>query len=297
MSLSFAPLSSVQLHFAQFSHRTIKGRRFLGDLVLIHGLAANMAFWHPRLIQALRRLVNVTAYDLRGHGRSTITPTGYCVDSMAEDLKGLLDYLEISQANLLAHSFGGTVALWFALKYPQRVKSLIIADTRLSLIQPKQYLKDFEAWPIWQESFRELGFSLNENDPEGGYQLLDMMARLHLLGKIPGHIILPHLFVTRSSPSGSRGAQHWLKLNKITNIREEVTVLPPFSVIALNRLTIPLLALYGERSQSIPTAQALIEYCPSIRLEMIASVGHFFPLQKPKWLAARALRFLRRLNR
>src|SRR5678815_1384172 len=60
------------------------------DVVLIHGVAGNMAVWYLcGLVRALAPHFRVTAYDLRGHGYSESTPSGYTSRDMAEDLLAL----------------------------------------------------------------------------------------------------------------------------------------------------------------------------------------------------------------
>ena len=63
------------------------------------------------MIPSLARDYHVTAYDLRGHGRSGMPPAGYGTSDMACDLHSLLDRLDTSQIHLVGHSYGGAVAL------------------------------------------------------------------------------------------------------------------------------------------------------------------------------------------
>ena len=96
-------------------------------LVLVHGLAASLAFWLP-LSQHLGADHRLLMYDLRGHGRSGMTPTGYAPAALAGDLLALLDHLQVERAVLVAHSFGGAVALEFALRHPRRTRSLVVSS-------------------------------------------------------------------------------------------------------------------------------------------------------------------------
>src|ERR671924_1491508 len=92
------------------------------DVVLIHGLTSNLAFWYPRIVAKLAPRYRVTLCDLRGHGFSGMPRNGYTTRSLALDLKTLLDHLEIEYAFIIGHSFGATVALNFAVLYPERVR-------------------------------------------------------------------------------------------------------------------------------------------------------------------------------
>ena len=63
------------------------------DLVLVHGLGANLAFWYLGAAPLLAADHRVTAYDLRGHGLTARTPAGYTTAELAADLVALLDQL------------------------------------------------------------------------------------------------------------------------------------------------------------------------------------------------------------
>jgi len=102
-------------------------------VVLIHGLGANLAFWFMTIGRHLAQQYRVITYDLRGHGASSITPRGYMLPNMVEDLVQLLDHLGVQRAHIVGHSFGARVALAFTILQPQRVMSLTIADTQLRL--------------------------------------------------------------------------------------------------------------------------------------------------------------------
>ena len=102
------------------------------DVVMLHGFLGNLAVWHLSMVPQLRREFRVTTYDLRGHGYSEVTPTGYSAGEMAQDLLCLLDQLGIQKAVLVGHSFGADIALYFALKHPERVSKLIAMEPGLA---------------------------------------------------------------------------------------------------------------------------------------------------------------------
>ena len=73
-------VNGIQLHYLQVG----KGP----DVVLLHGLGGNLAVWFLHLVDQLRDAFRITAYDLRGHGKSDMPPEGYTTAHMAEDLAG-----------------------------------------------------------------------------------------------------------------------------------------------------------------------------------------------------------------
>src|SRR5688500_4304389 len=104
------PTSVVELNYLQLGAGD--------DLVLIHGLGANISFWYFGAARRLSRRRNVLMYDLRGHGRSSTPEAGYRLTAMAGDLRSLLDHFRSARADVVGHSFGGRVALTFAALYP-----------------------------------------------------------------------------------------------------------------------------------------------------------------------------------
>lgn len=99
-------------------------------VVLIHAFATDRSMWEPQVTQ-LSKHWRVIAPDLRGFGFSDPSDgTPVSMDRYAEDVAGLLDYLNVSAAVIGGLSLGGYVALAFAQKYPGRTKALILANTR-----------------------------------------------------------------------------------------------------------------------------------------------------------------------
>ena len=98
-------------------------------LVLNNGIlmsaAASWAFQTKTLAVHYR----VLQYDCQGQGQSAHPESHYTMDLHAEDLAALLTVLGIEKAHLAGISYGGEVIQAFALQYPERIQSLILADT------------------------------------------------------------------------------------------------------------------------------------------------------------------------
>jgi 3-oxoadipate enol-lactonase len=91
-------------------------------VVLLHGFCGSSAYFEY-IIPELSKKYRVIAPDLRGHGNSAVPVGTYSMELFAEDIKQLLDALDISEATLLGHSLGGYVTLAFAEKYSDRLKA------------------------------------------------------------------------------------------------------------------------------------------------------------------------------
>lgn len=96
-------------------------------LLLIHGFPLSAAMWKP---QANLPGIRVITPDMRGFGKSEATEGVAHMGLMADDLESLLTYLNLDQVTIGGMSMGGYVALAFAAKYPERMKGLILIDTR-----------------------------------------------------------------------------------------------------------------------------------------------------------------------
>lgn len=270
-------LNSFDCHYLQLQPENQEAGTFQ-DLVMVHGLATNLAFWYP-LAHVFTKTHRITLFDLRGHGRSSMPSNGYTPKQMAEDLKELMDNLGIKTADLLGHSFGGSVVLHLATQYQDLVERIILADVRLKLFQPQQKPSNWSHWQQLKPALEEIGINLDENETEAGYRLLLEIARLQTeKSKEELPQLLSNLF-----PQGSKGtAKRWLKLLETTNAWQEFRNEENITLEQLEQLDKPVLAIYGEYSPTLPTAKKLQEIWSHLPLEIIPQAGHFFPLSKPK---------------
>ena len=97
-------------------------------LTLVHGVGSCLGSWDG-VIAALGPGYRFLRYDLRGHGRSARLPGPYHLDDFVDDLRRLLDRLEIARTHLAGFSLGGLIAQAFALAEPHRVEKLVLIST------------------------------------------------------------------------------------------------------------------------------------------------------------------------
>jgi pimeloyl-ACP methyl ester carboxylesterase len=112
-------------------------------LILLNGLMMNTLSWMD-FIPQLADKFQLILLDFRDQGRSSKLPEGYDNDIHADDTLALLDALKLSKVHMVGTSYGGQVALKFALKYQDRLKTLILPNT-LSWI-PNQLKAIGEGW-------------------------------------------------------------------------------------------------------------------------------------------------------
>jgi pimeloyl-ACP methyl ester carboxylesterase len=261
------------------------------DVVLVHGLASNMAFWPMPVLRRLAARFRLTLYDLRGHGRSEMPPSGYTTAEMAADLDALLDHAGVTQAHLVGHSYGAAIALSLASAWPERVLSLTLADAVIAAIQPAPHLRDWPEWERWAERLRALGIDVPEDHAldQGLLELIAHPDRAEARSRLGSD----RLFLPWAGwNAGRRGAEQWRRLLLTTTARGDVVSPAGLTPERIAGLTPPICAIYGEHSHCLPTFDWLRGNLPHCRAVVVPGVGHFHPAVAPGLFAAHLIEFL-----
>jgi 3-oxoadipate enol-lactonase len=108
--------------------------------VLVHAGVGDRRLWDNQM-EALAAAHRVVRLDLRGFGESTL-PGGPV--SYVDDLRALLDHLGIERAAVVGNSFGGRVALDFALMHPARTTALVLVGSALSGQEGSAFFDEFD---------------------------------------------------------------------------------------------------------------------------------------------------------
>jgi pimeloyl-ACP methyl ester carboxylesterase len=123
----FAPGSEpdIQLAYADWGPQDAPPEK---TIVAVHGITANLVGWNAVAEKFSEDGYRFICYDLRGRGESSKPATGYNMVAHCFDLRALLDYFNIEKANILGHSLGALIGVYFSAHYPERVRRLIILD-------------------------------------------------------------------------------------------------------------------------------------------------------------------------
>src|SRR6516164_1042091 len=105
-------------------------------VVLAHGAGGNHLSWWQQ-VPLLSQHFRCVTFDHRGFGSSRDLAGGPGADAFVEDLRQLLDYLNIERTALVAQSMGGWSSLGFASRYPDRVTALALCDTTAGIDNPE----------------------------------------------------------------------------------------------------------------------------------------------------------------
>jgi len=128
-------------------------------LVFIHGLGSSGRDWQFQL-PVFTPHFQVITYDVRGHGQTDKPPGPYSVPMFADDLKALLDALEIRKAHIVGISMGGMIALQLTASCPDVVKSQAIVNSWAEHIPEnfRQRMALFQRLVLFQAfSMRKIG--------------------------------------------------------------------------------------------------------------------------------------------
>lgn len=244
-----------------------------GDpVVLIHGHSVDLRMW-PAQTFALREAgYRVVRYDVRGHGRSAAPEGGYTWPVYAEDLRSLLDVLDIGAAHLVGFSMGGGIALQFALDHPGRIRSLVLVD---ATVPGFAYSDEFAAMvepliaAVRAEGWRSAAERLWLTNP-----MFEGLRRHPAAFEVVRDLVLQ--FPAR---------------DYLVDPEESVG---PEVVERLGELRPPVLVLVGEEDLSdfLIAAQLVAANAPRARVAVVPDAGHMLPLERPAELNRLLLDFL-----
>ncbi len=228
------------------------------DVLLIHGVTGDMSIWFLcEAMGTLARSFRVTGYDLRGHGYSEVPSSGYTSAEQAGDTLAIMDALGIERAMLVGHSFGGVIAMHAAVLDPDRIEAVVLSDPCFPALR---HLEDLSRWGHWQ-NFREeaaaAGVTLSD---EYWYDLGKFFDQvLHLDGE--------RLLRFRQAV-GLPGFNRLLRLAE-TTCGNDAKVPAGLTEDLIRGVTQPVLALFGEHSPFLATADYLDEnlpHCVNVRV-------------------------------
>jgi 3-oxoadipate enol-lactonase len=107
---------------------TVEGPADAPTLIFINSIGTTRDLWLPQ-VPALVGTYRIIRYDARGHGSSSVPQGNYTIEQLGRDALAILDAEGVRQAHTCGISLGGITALWLAVNAPDRVASLIVANS------------------------------------------------------------------------------------------------------------------------------------------------------------------------
>ena len=120
--MPLARLDAIDLHY------TLDGAAGAPVLVLAHGLGLAAGMWDAQIATFATRF-RVLRYDARGHGASSVPSADSTIDDLGRDAVALLDRLGLARVHFCGLSLGGMTAMWLGIHAPERIASLVLANT------------------------------------------------------------------------------------------------------------------------------------------------------------------------
>lgn len=230
--------------------------------VLAHGLGGNHASWFNQ-VPFFSRWFRVVTFDHRGFGNSRDLEGGADRSRFPDDLKELLDQLGIAKAILVAQSMGGGTCATFAVRYPEKVSALVLADTLVGFTIPDALRPRMDA----------------VRSATSGLPQLDRVLSSQFREREP---VLAHLYTELNSFNGQ--ARESLKGS-----------LPGTSVEQLSASGIPILFLVGSKDILFPPdlVKAVQHLIPNSEYNEIPESGHSVYFEKPREFNNAILSFLK----
>jgi pimeloyl-ACP methyl ester carboxylesterase len=246
---------------------------------MLHGFLGNLAVWHLQIAPQLRRHYRLLTYDLRGHGYSEVVPSGYTARHMAEDLRALLDELKIGRVQLVGHSFGADICLYFAHLYPGRVERIAALEPGLAALVHQRKDTSWIGWNYWAQKLEEVGLTVPEDKRTDLEYLLNLS------------ISTPKFYgPARGLP---RNREPLIRLIRETTLLADYEVVGDLTLDALRGIRTPVQLIYGEHSHFLGSLGELQGLLPNHETVLLPGGEHFGPLEQPELLTQHLMRFLR----
>jgi len=245
-----------------------KGER---AIVLVHEMGGTMESWDevaPRLAASRR----VLRYDTRGAGMSSKVRGRLTIDTMADDIAGLLDLAGITgKVALSGIAVGGAIALHFAARYPQRASAVVVGSPatsieadRVSAVLARVAEIEAKGMALAVDGSMLNGYPVELRDNSGRFETY----RARWLGNDPASYATIY------------------RMLAATDLSEE-----------LEHLACPVLVIGGEFDRSRPAAvsEAIAKTIPGARYKLLRT-GHYMAAITPELIADTVSEFLRSVS-
>ncbi len=232
-------------------------------VIFLHAASGTCESWVYQIPAFTTAGYRCITYDRRTWGRSRPTAPDLQPGFMGDDLHGLVEHLGLESFHLAATAQGGIAALDYALDHPNRVRSLVAANT-IGGVQDAGYLEvqtrlrppEIQQLPV---ELRELGPSYRGTDPEGAHRWLEIELASRPYGLVPAQPVR----------------------NPITYAR-------------LETMRVPTLILSGEADLLSPPAlmRMLAAHIPACRFTLLSDAGHAGFWERPQVWNGLVLEFI-----
>jgi len=235
-------------------------------LILLHGWIGTSSWMFQHVFPELGRRYHTIAPDLPGFGRTQTLLEAPSIDRYANFIRKLADELELDRFHLAGVSVGGTVALSFAHRYPERVLKLALQG------------------PVYRSSDLPRRFRLV-------YELAGRTPLIELIPKTPlkWWFFIRRLDMGRDTRHLSAGDRRQLGRD-ILRVPNETLIEVGRELLTLDlsgvarRICVPTLVMDGSEARLVPASASrhLARLIPGAKVHIVPDAGHNLALEKPR---------------
>ena len=243
---------------------------------------------------ALERSLRVVYFDQRGSGRSERPWTReYSIDRLVEDVEALRRALGVPQIALMGHSFGGSLALEYAAKYPAHVARMILvgpaSDIPAACAARVEYLGQHYADALARARADTAG---RNGQPRDDCDLAFNTVNGDEGQRVNNEVMFPDLRLAQEQDSvdAASGLRNTGELSQAL----WSTGFLSYRFAAHDRIRMPVLILAGGQDYAIglPSQRALAKSLPSARITEYERAGHFLYRDEPERFTREVVEFL-----
>lgn len=238
--------------------------------MLVHGLGGTGADIWRLQIADLAESFRVVTYDLRGSGRSEVSPGPYSIGLLCDDLRALVAALDLGRVALVAHSMGGSIALTYAARYSGDVRALVGVGAPAAFPDQARIGLEGRAQAVEAEGMRAVAETVatngvsptfREGNPQAFQELIAMLAA--------------------NDPAGY--AAQCRALVGLDIVDQLATIVAPSLLVSGDR----------DGVSPPPVTESNAGRIPGGRFAIVEDCGHILTWEKPTELAQTAWPFLR----
>lgn len=226
-------------------------------VVLLHSIATSGAMWTPQLAVWATQF-HLIVPDLPGHGATPAQPGPHSMEGYADGVANLLDELGIERAAVVGVSLGGMIAQAFALRHPQRLTALVLAQT-----SARSSPQVIELWEQRKRAVREQGMRA---------QVPGTLQRWFTAGFL------------HTAPLTAQWVAEMIAATSVAGFAAAGEAIQSLDFLErLSVVTTPTLVVAGVEDTAVPPAlaQLICAKLPNARLVQLAGAAHLANIEKP----------------
>lgn len=231
------------------------GDSSLPPLFLGTSLGAEASMWDPQ-VERLQEKYHIVRFELRGHGKSPLSPETPTIDEFADDVIEIADALGIEKFAFCGLSIGGAIGQSLGARYPDRLTALVLSSTGLIILnapmledRARRVVSEGTGWIADSSATRWFASSFREEHPEIVEQQMHHLRTMNPQGYADACLALSTFDGNTFAPS----------------------------------ITTPTLVIAGEQdvATSAEDGEALAQAIPGAKFVVLTSVAHICNVEKP----------------